>query len=153
MLLSLHLFAKAAPERPTWMPSVLVPPHCFWALQQLYVPQRCAGRTCDATKRDLSNATISQEMHRAFVSLQTVLPAPSVLPPDVRIVDIGAGLGMYHIFMQAYYKFHGKHTRHYIFDRSQNGVNMTSGVTHAGFHKSVLKNGTFPFYSYTYYTI
>ena len=63
-------------------PSIIAPPACQWALEQLYVPQRCNGRAhCDPTHRRLDNATLSREMLAAFSALEPGLPSPALLPP------------------------------------------------------------------------
>ena len=99
--------------------SLKLPTQCTWALEQLYVPQRCAryaraADPCDATKRKFDAETVTMEMTRAFKSFFPALP-PSSSMQGPRVVDIGAGLAMYHPFILAY--FHGR-SEHYIVDRS-----------------------------------
>ena len=130
-------------ERLLLSDDLTVPATCRWALEKLYVPQRCGKGTCDAKKRALDNATVSKEMRGAAKYLLSALPPP--LPKrdqPMRIVDIGAGLAMYHIFVAR--RWRGR-TEHYIVDRSANGIRGYG--SHAGFHRSVLENGSFPFYS------
>ena len=135
-------------ERLLISDDITIPAHCRWALEKLYVPQRCGRGTCDASKRKLDNATVSVEMRAAGLHLLSVLPVPPRRQSGaerMRIVDIGAGLGMYHVFVARHYR--GR-TQHYIIDRSANGIRgQGRKSTHAGFHRSVLENGSFPFYS------
>ena len=131
-------------ERLLLSDDLIVPAHCRWALEQLYVPQRCGRGTCDAAKRALDNMTVSKEMRGAALYLLSALPPPprprargqSGARPMMRIVDIGAGLGMYHIFVTRHWR--GR-TQHYIVDRSANGIRGHGrSSTHAGgdgYHK------------------
>ena len=80
-------------------------------------------------------------MHAAFVEVEKYWPTVDLLPASVRVVDIGAGLGMYHIFLRQLLRSRGKLSHHYVFDRDATG--SVIGL-HAGFHSST---GTFPFYS------
>ena len=96
----------------------------------------------DASKRKLDNATVSAEMRAAGLHLLSVLPVPPRRQSgaeQMRIVDIprnvprvrGASL-----------------SRPHIIDRSANGIRGQGRTsTHAGFHRSVIENGSFPFYS------
>ena len=135
-------------ERLLISDDITIPAHCRWVLEKLYVPQRCGRGTCDASKRKLDNATVSAEMRAAGLHLLSMLPVPPRRQSGaerMRIVDIGAGLGMYHVFVARHYR--GR-TQHYIIDRSANGIRGQGRTsTHAGFHRSVLENGSFPFYS------
>ena len=130
-----------------------VPQRCRWALEQLYVPQRCnnaAHMPCDATRRDLSNETLTREMEDQALKLERLIhkfvPPPSADAPatKLQVVDIGAGLGMYHVLLHHKLRASRVETVHTILDRSENGVsNGSKNQGHAGYHK----DGEFPFYS------
>ena len=132
---------------------LVVPQRCQWAIEKCYVLQRCnnrAGKPCDAALRDLSNSTLSKEMDVAasgllamikkFLPLQTVNASAQ---SKYRVVDIGAGLGMYHVLLHRKLSRENVNSSHIILDRSQNDVNRSAGKSHAGYQMG----GKFPFYS------
>ena len=143
-------------------PLIHVPQHCHWALEQLYVFQRCnkqQGTSCDPAKRNFSDAQLTREMHTQYVNLKGVFARAGwperaepmihkALPASqqkLRIVDIGAGLGMYHVHIREHFSKHwGMQTNVTIIDRSLNSVNASKGMSHAGHHA---KPSQFPFYS------
>jgi len=126
-----------------------VPRRCQWAIEQLYVPQRCnsaAGTSCNAAQRVLSNATLTREMDQEVGRLTHIFDhfiPKSDSPLQLRIADIGAGLGMYHILLHQALKPRHVETFHTILDKSANGVNFSVGEIHAGYHGG----HSFPFYS------
>ena len=65
------------------------------------------------------------------------------VPSKFHVVDIGAGLGMYHVLLHHKLGVEGVESVHTILDRSENGVNRSAGTSHAGYRAA----GGFPFYS------
>ena len=96
-----------------------IPHRCDWALKQLYIPQRCNNKgssdPCEARKRSFTPESITDEMRLAFMAFAPALPPASRFKGPPVVVDIGAGLAMYHAFIRSYF---GNQSRHYILDRS-----------------------------------
>ena len=96
-----------------------LPHHCDWALKQLYIPQRCNNvgsyDPCEARKRSFTSESITDEMRLAFMAFAPALPPASHFKRPPVVVDIGAGLAMYHSFIRSYF---ANQSRHYILDRS-----------------------------------
>jgi hypothetical protein len=71
-------------------------------LKQLYIPQRCnnvgTSDPCEAHMRSFTSKTVSDEMRLAFMAFAPALPRPSDMAQP-KIVDIGAGLAMYHPYL------------------------------------------------------
>ena len=64
--------------------------------------------------RSFTSKTVSDEMRLAFMAFAPALPRPSDMAQP-KIVDIGAGLAMYHPYLHAYF---GNLSSHYIADKT-----------------------------------
>jgi hypothetical protein len=125
-----------------------VPNHCIWALKSVFIPQRCAKQSCNVKNRNdlLGEVQVFGNYSTPGVAEKINLPTLDEWPTcRPRIVDIGAGLAMYHVKIHRYYR---NHSIHYIVDRSAN-ISTHGGkyTSHGGFHASAVTGGSFPFYS------
>lgn len=98
--------------------------------------------------RDLSNKTLTKEMETPASSLMLLIKKflpnqKAVAPSKFQVVDIGAGLAMYHVLLHHKLRMEKVESVHTILDRSENGVNRSAGKSHAGYRAG----GAFPFYS------
>ena len=122
-----------------------VPEHCLWSLYEVYIPQRCAKGTCNpANRKDIvKEVAVAYGAQAKSMAEKFDMPKlhewPTTRP---RIVDIGAGLAMYHVNI---HRFFENRTEHIIMDRT---ANLTHGFrSNGGFHRSSIDGGRFPFYS------
>lgn len=110
------------------------PSTCFWAVDQLYSMQR--------TDVNVRNPTdVSRSAERVFkLWIQPFLPPLEVMPAP-RIMDIGGGLGMYHIFAYRHYQ---NRSVHVVVDKEANDISAKKMPysEHGGWHSDRL-----PFYS------
>lgn len=124
-----------------------VPEHCMWSLDAVFIPQRCAKSSCKPANRKniLEELETNYGQAVGYAHKWGLWPLREWPTKHPRIVDIGAGLAMYHSNM---HRFFENQSHHFIVDRSAN-ISTRGGAytTHGGFHKSQLEGGSFPFYS------
>ena len=106
--------------------------HCGSVARRLLSYQRVA------LKPSSSAAEVTSQMQMAFEMFRTALPVPSAIFAP-RIVDIGCGMGIYHVFISQYY---ANRSHHFLVDRSNNQIDMPESNEHkkfarkGGYHKS-----------------
>ena len=120
---------------------MLVLPHrgtpCRSTMEKMLQNQRAMHERYGA----MTDEQISGVIHAAFVDLRAALPSRNMQP--VRIVDIGCGLAMYHVFIRHY--FHDR-SDHVLVDRS------TYQIGQRGFERHSRRGGfgsvrQMPFYT------
>ena len=116
-----------------------IPTHCQWAIDNLFVYQRSEVVIGERSRRTrISASTVSRVVNETFATFESELPsADSRLP--LRILDIGAGLAMYHTHIDRRYQ--GR-VEHYLCDKSKNEVLAAATTEHGGWHAKAL-----PFYN------
>ena len=90
----------------------------------------------------LTDKQMSEQFKKWFHDIRTALPPANVASP--KIVDIGCGLGIYHVHLKHY--FRGR-SEHFLVDQSQYQVGQRGYEQHSrhgGFHNEVDK---MPFYT------
>lgn len=112
---------------------VQVPSHCAWAIRDIFTMQR------SSIGKDCSPAKVWNVTHEAFTD-QLLRFIPHVSDIVLKIVDIGAGLAMYHIMLDKHYN---GNVEHFLVDKSINEVKPTMHHKHGDWHN----NDKFPFYN------
>lgn len=125
-----------------------VPDHCIWALKSVYIPQRCAKQSCATNQRNDLLREVQDYGNYSSPGMAEKMNLPKLDEWPTRrprLVDIGAGLAMYHVKIHRYYR---NRSIHHIVDRSAN-ISTRGGkyTRHGGFHASAITGGSFPFYS------
>ena len=117
---------RTVPEAPAARPARLlnIPDTCWSVVKRLYVMQRSevtrGGR--------LTRARVAQSALHAYQDqLARLLPPPSRLPARPRILDVGAGLAMYHVHISHFYN---DTSQHFLADKSEDGVNRSTAATY-----------------------
>ena len=118
-------------------PPLRVPAECAWALDSLYRLQRSgAPRRPQALARYVS-AAYADELGRFLAPVRA--RARNCSGPRLRVVDIGAGLAMYHAALD---RDLGGCVEHFLVDKSANEVPAERPEQHGGWHPHRL-----PFYN------
>ena len=131
-----------------------VPEHCMWSLYKVYIPQRCAKASCNPAnrkdmlgelERNFGPSSRDENGRGGYAVKWGLWPLNEWPTRHPRVVDIGAGLAMYHGSLHRHFE---NQSEHFIVDRSAN-ISMRRGTFsgHGGFHKSAVEGGSFPFYS------
>lgn len=104
--------------------------HCGQLVRQLLSYQRVAITTTASAE------SITEGMRKAYQSVQNALPAfdPEAAP---RIVDIGCGIGIYHVFVSSHY---ANRSHHFLVDREANQIDNPTRAQRrfakrGGFHR------------------
>ena len=112
---------------PRSQASLTIPPSCQWAIDKLFIYQRSeAAKRKPAHASGIDAATVSGVVREVYMTFAAFLPPPPPLgarpgqSPPMRILDIGAGLAMYHVHLARRYQ--GTVLHHYLCDRSANEV-------------------------------
>lgn len=119
------LLAPALVSADDTLPELIIPSHCVWAINELYAHQRSG-------KRNMSAHEVNAREAADYVRIRPHLPQLT-RGHALRLVDIGAGLGMYHTFIARHY---GGHVQHFLVDKTayESLPASTSTLATSGWH-------------------
>lgn len=102
---------------------------CRTVMEKVLQNQR-SSRIKWSSKTDVE---ISKQVNSWFLDIKPALPLPNT-GESFKIVDIGCGLGMYHVFLRQYFR---NSSEHFLFDQSRYEIGKPGYEQHShhgGFH-------------------
>jgi hypothetical protein len=120
---------------------LVIPPSCQWAIEELFIFQRSEVTRSKTPmhRQGIDAAAVSTVISDVFATFAHELP-PAPLDSELRILDIGSGLAMYHVHLVRHYS--GIKVQHFLCDQSANEVPAHHKAAHGGWHADRL-----PFYN------